>query len=56
MTFEVERAAADGGRKVQTLTVTPDDSPPWSEPRLSRSRSTSPAWASASPSRRMSSA
>lgn len=30
MTFEVEREAADGGRKVQTLTATPDSSPPWS--------------------------
>ena len=29
MTFEVERAAADGGRKAQTLTATPDASPPW---------------------------
>jgi regulator of sigma E protease len=29
MTFEVERTAADGGRKVQALTATPDASPPW---------------------------
>ena len=32
MTFEVERAGADGGPKVQTLTATPDDSPPWDKP------------------------
>ena len=32
MTFEVERAGADGGHKVQTLTATPDDSPPWDKP------------------------
>jgi regulator of sigma E protease len=36
MTFEVERAAADGGRKTLTITVTPDDTPPWGAPWLSR--------------------
>jgi regulator of sigma E protease len=35
MTFEVERTAAEGGRKVQTLTATPDTSPPWSWTDLS---------------------
>ena len=30
MTFEVERATADGGHKTQTLTATPDATPPWS--------------------------
>ncbi len=29
MTFEVERVAADGGRKAQTITATPDSSIPW---------------------------
>jgi regulator of sigma E protease len=36
MTFEVERPTGDGGRKTLTITVTPDDSPPWSEPRDGR--------------------
>ena len=31
MTFEVERTAADGSKTNQTLTVTPDDTPPWTE-------------------------
>ncbi len=35
MTFEVERTAADGGRRVETLTATPDASPPWSWTDLS---------------------
>jgi regulator of sigma E protease len=34
MTFEVERAGATGVRKVETLTATPDDTPPWTEPLL----------------------
>jgi regulator of sigma E protease len=34
MTFEVERAAANGVRTTQTLTVTPDDSPPQIEPNM----------------------
>ena len=38
MTFEVERAAADGGRKAQTLTVTPDDSPPWNWTPMNQER------------------
>lgn len=29
MTFEVERTLAGGERKTETLTVTPDDTPPW---------------------------
>ena len=29
LTFEVERTAADGSPKVETITATPDDSPPW---------------------------
>jgi regulator of sigma E protease len=32
MTFEVERVGPDGGPKVQTLTATPDDTPPWDKP------------------------
>jgi regulator of sigma E protease len=36
MAFEVERAGADGGRKVQTLTATPDESPPWDWTPLSQ--------------------
>jgi regulator of sigma E protease len=31
MTFEVERAAADGSKTSHTLTATPDDTPPWTE-------------------------
>jgi regulator of sigma E protease len=31
MTFEIERAAARGERKTQTIVVTPDDTPPWTE-------------------------
>jgi regulator of sigma E protease len=31
MTFEVERTAADGAKSTLTLTVTPDDTPPWAE-------------------------
>jgi regulator of sigma E protease len=34
MTFEVERVGATGERKVQTLSATPDDTPPWTEPLL----------------------
>ena len=55
MTFEVERAAADGGRKTQTLTVTPDDSPPWDWTAAEPATSTSRGWASAIRSRPMSS-
>jgi regulator of sigma E protease len=36
MTFEVERTAADGGRKAQTITVTPDVTATWAEPLLGR--------------------
>jgi regulator of sigma E protease len=36
MTFEVERAAADGGPRVETLTATPDDSPAWNWTELNR--------------------
>jgi regulator of sigma E protease len=36
MTFEVERAAADGGRRTQTITATPDATALWTEPRLGR--------------------
>jgi len=36
MTFEVDRAAAGGGRKVETLTATPDASPPWTWTPLSQ--------------------
>ncbi len=32
MTFEVERVLAGGERKTETITVTPDDTPPWSAP------------------------
>ncbi len=32
MTFEVERTLANGERKTETLTVTPDDTPPWAGP------------------------
>jgi regulator of sigma E protease len=35
MDFEVERPAADGGRKFQALTATPDASDPWSWTELS---------------------
>jgi regulator of sigma E protease len=31
MTFEVERTGADGSKTSHTLTVTPDDTPPWTE-------------------------
>jgi regulator of sigma E protease len=31
MTFEVERLASDGSRTSHTITVTPDDTPPWTE-------------------------
>ena len=31
MTFEVERTAADGSKTSHTLTVTPDDTPPWTD-------------------------
>ncbi|MFO0909552.1 MAG: site-2 protease family protein [Isosphaeraceae bacterium] len=31
MTFEVERAESGGTKKTITLTVTPDDTPPWTE-------------------------
>ena len=31
MTFEVERTTPHGERKTQTIVVTPDDSPPWTE-------------------------
>ncbi|HWT78610.1 MAG TPA: site-2 protease family protein, partial [Candidatus Methylomirabilis sp.] len=31
MTFEVERIAADGSKTGHTLTVTPDDTPPWTD-------------------------
>jgi regulator of sigma E protease len=31
MTFEVERPAADGSKVRQTVTTTPDDTPPWTE-------------------------
>jgi regulator of sigma E protease len=31
MTFEVERTAADGSKTGHTLTVTPDDTPPWTD-------------------------
>ncbi len=36
MTFEVERAAGDGGRRTHAITVTPDDTPAWGEPRVGR--------------------
>ncbi len=32
MTVEVQRTAADGSKVSHTLTVTPDDSPPWTDP------------------------
>ena len=31
MTFEVERPASDGSKVRQTINVTPDDTPPWTE-------------------------
>ncbi len=34
VTFVVERAAPDGGRKTQTITATPDGSAVWTEPLL----------------------
>jgi regulator of sigma E protease len=34
MTFEVERATTLGERRTQTITATPDDTPPWTEPLL----------------------
>lgn len=34
MAFEVERAGADGGRKAQTITATPDAALPWTTIRL----------------------
>ena len=33
MTIEVERTAADGSKTSQTLTVIPDDTPPWTDKR-----------------------
>ena len=44
MSFEVERVSADGSTTRQTLSVTPDDTPPWTEmpaasERAGRSRS-----------------
>jgi regulator of sigma E protease len=34
LTFEVERARGNGERTTQTLTATPDSTPPWTEPYL----------------------
>jgi regulator of sigma E protease len=36
MTFMVERTAADGGKKLQTLTAMPGDAPPWTWTELSK--------------------
>ena len=44
MTFEVERTAADGSKTGQTLTATPDDTPPWTESPCRARRSMFPAW------------
>jgi regulator of sigma E protease len=35
MTFDVDRPATDGTKVRQTITVTPDDTPPWTEPLYS---------------------
>jgi regulator of sigma E protease len=35
MTFEVDRVATDGSKTSRTITVVPDDTPPWMEPVMS---------------------